>query len=30
VLETGEITDSGPAGDLLADERVIEAHLGLS
>ncbi len=29
VLETGEITHSGPAADLLADERVIEAYLGL-
>lgn len=30
VLETGEITHSGPAYDLLSDERVIEAYLGLS
>jgi branched-chain amino acid transport system ATP-binding protein len=30
VLETGEITHSGPARDLLSDERVIEAYLGLS
>jgi branched-chain amino acid transport system ATP-binding protein len=30
VLETGEITHSGPAADLLSDERVIEAYLGLS
>jgi branched-chain amino acid transport system ATP-binding protein len=29
VLETGEITHSGPAAELLADERVIEAYLGL-
>jgi branched-chain amino acid transport system ATP-binding protein len=29
VLETGEITHSGPARDLLSDERVIEAYLGL-
>lgn len=29
VLETGEITHSGAASDLLADERVIEAYLGL-
>jgi branched-chain amino acid transport system ATP-binding protein len=29
VLETGEITHFGPASDLLADERVIEAYLGL-
>ncbi|MBG6213857.1 MAG: ABC transporter ATP-binding protein [Cryobacterium sp.] len=29
VLETGEITHSGPAHELLADERVIEAYLGL-
>lgn len=29
VLETGEITHSGPADELLADERVIEAYLGL-
>lgn len=30
VLETGEITHSGAASDLLSDERVIEAYLGLS
>ncbi|QTX05782.1 ABC transporter ATP-binding protein [Agromyces archimandritae] len=30
VLETGEITHSGPAHELLADERVIEAYLGLA
>ncbi|MHA6668721.1 ABC transporter ATP-binding protein [Homoserinimonas sp. A447] len=30
VLESGEITHSGVAGDLLNDERVIEAYLGLS
>jgi branched-chain amino acid transport system ATP-binding protein len=30
VLETGEITHSGPARDLLSDERVIEAYLGLA
>lgn len=29
VIETGEITHSGPADDLLADEAVIEAYLGL-
>ena len=29
VLETGEITHSGNAADLLADERVIEAYLGI-
>ena len=29
VLETGEITHSGVATELLADERVIEAYLGL-
>ena len=29
VLETGEITHSGPASELLADEKVIEAYLGL-
>ena len=29
VLETGEVTHSGPAADLLVDERVIEAYLGL-
>jgi branched-chain amino acid transport system ATP-binding protein len=29
VLETGEITHSGAAADLLADEKVIEAYLGL-
>ncbi len=29
VLETGEITHSGIAADLLADEKVIEAYLGL-
>ncbi|GAA3761728.1 ABC transporter ATP-binding protein [Microbacterium kribbense] len=29
VLETGEITHSGPADQLLADERVIEAYLGI-
>lgn len=29
VLETGEITHSGPAAQLLADERVIEAYLGI-
>ena len=29
VLETGEITHSGPAHELLADEKVIEAYLGL-
>ncbi len=29
VLETGEITHSGAAADLLADERVIEAYLGI-
>lgn len=29
VLETGEITHSGPAHDLLADEKIIEAYLGL-
>lgn len=29
VLETGEITHSGPAQELLLDERVIEAYLGL-
>ena len=30
VLESGEITHSGPAHELLADEKVIEAYLGLS
>jgi branched-chain amino acid transport system ATP-binding protein len=30
VLETGEITHFGPAADLLADEKVIEAYLGIS
>ncbi|HEU4807969.1 MAG TPA: ABC transporter ATP-binding protein [Homoserinimonas sp.] len=30
VLETGEITHSGAASELLSDERVIEAYLGLS
>lgn len=29
VLETGEITHSGAAADLLVDERVIEAYLGI-
>jgi len=29
VLETGEVTHSGPAHELLADEKVIEAYLGL-
>lgn len=29
VLETGEVRHSGVAGDLLADDRVIEAYLGL-
>jgi branched-chain amino acid transport system ATP-binding protein len=29
VLETGEITHSGAASELLADEKVIEAYLGL-
>lgn len=29
VLETGEITHSGNAAELLADERVIEAYLGI-
>ncbi|MEO6826685.1 MAG: ABC transporter ATP-binding protein [Microbacteriaceae bacterium] len=29
VLETGEITHSGPAAELLVDEKVIEAYLGL-
>lgn len=29
VIETGEITHSGPADELLADEAVIEAYLGL-
>lgn len=29
VLETGEITHSGPASELLVDERVIEAYLGI-
>ena len=29
VLETGEITHSGPAHELLVDEKVIEAYLGL-
>lgn len=30
VMETGEISHSGPAQELLADEKVIEAYLGLS
>ena len=30
VVETGAITHSGPARELLADERVIEAYLGIS
>ncbi len=30
VMETGEISHSGPAKDLLADEKVIEAYLGLN
>ncbi|MBH0129538.1 ABC transporter ATP-binding protein [Salinibacterium sp. NK8237] len=29
VLETGEVSHSGPAHELLADEKVIEAYLGL-
>jgi branched-chain amino acid transport system ATP-binding protein len=29
VLETGHVTLTGPAGDLLADERVRSAYLGL-
>lgn len=29
VLEIGEVTHAGPAADLLEDERVIEAYLGL-
>jgi branched-chain amino acid transport system ATP-binding protein len=29
VFETGEVTHSGPAHELLADEKVIEAYLGL-
>ncbi|MGV8911985.1 MAG: ABC transporter ATP-binding protein [Rhodoglobus sp.] len=29
VLETGEVSHSGPARELLADEKVIEAYLGL-
>ncbi|SMX99956.1 branched-chain amino acid transport system ATP-binding protein [Brevibacterium antiquum] len=29
VIETGEITHSGPADELLADEAIIEAYLGL-
>lgn len=30
VVETGEITHSGPAHELLTDEKVIEAYLGLN
>ncbi|GAA1347104.1 ABC transporter ATP-binding protein [Arthrobacter roseus] len=30
VMETGEISHSGPAQELLADEKVIEAYLGLN
>jgi len=30
VLEIGEITHSGPAHELLTDEKVIEAYLGLN
>lgn len=29
VLEIGEVVHEGPAGDLLVDERVIEAYLGI-
>ncbi|HET8795225.1 MAG TPA: ABC transporter ATP-binding protein [Arthrobacter sp.] len=30
VMETGEISHSGPGRELLADEKIIEAYLGLS
>ena len=29
VLQTGEVVHSGPAADLLADERIVEAYLGV-
>jgi len=29
VLQTGEVVHSGPAGELLADERIVEAYLGV-
>ena len=29
VLETGEIVHAGPAAELLADERVVQAYLGI-
>ncbi len=29
VIETGDVVTSGPAGDLLADERIREAYLGV-
>ncbi len=29
VLQTGEVVRSGPAADLLADERIVEAYLGV-
>jgi branched-chain amino acid transport system ATP-binding protein len=29
VLQTGEVVHSGPAADLLADERIVEAYLGI-
>jgi branched-chain amino acid transport system ATP-binding protein len=29
VLQTGSIVHSGPAGELLADERIVEAYLGI-
>jgi branched-chain amino acid transport system ATP-binding protein len=29
VLQTGSIVHSGPASELLADERIVEAYLGI-
>jgi hypothetical protein len=29
VLQTGSIVHSGPAAELLADERIVEAYLGI-
>ena len=29
VLQTGEVVHSGPAAELLADERIVEAYLGV-
>ncbi|HET6666305.1 MAG TPA: ABC transporter ATP-binding protein, partial [Intrasporangium sp.] len=29
VLQTGEVVHSGPAADLLADPKIVEAYLGV-